>query len=456
MQKLTLLLVLALVAAACGDSSPTETGSDLPFGIERCASETVRVSAPEEFYRDEPVYAGNNPHVDDLRAWARGKPGFQDIWIDRDRNGWVSLAFSEDADLRQLELEEEFPDVGVVAVAVDWTDAELQEVRDEVFVALGESALENYGGGHSVSTGFVEIDLPVLDEATLEPLAPFADDRLCVSGLDPVDAVSVCPQPTEGAGWRLLGTERTAESYRTAIATTPEQYSEVWATAGLTADQPSVDFVNEVVIWFGAVYGSGCEIRMDDVVFDQSEQLVHGNFVIPGSPVFCDDDANPEAYVVAVERSMLPAAPFAIQLRATDPPSGVPEERTLVSIDLREPRSAANSDEVGTDPALTEQIDRGYVVTAGGVMEVGYPATYDLDLSCEFAMIGPLNGIVWQADNDELSQAEPPRAWTDAADDGIVEIELFMSDEPATLTLAAGGHTESYAPASPGTTSNCE
>lgn len=456
MTKLIPLLALAFVAAACGDGSPTETGGGLPFGIERCSTETVRVSAPEEFYRDEPVYAGNNPHTDDLRAWAQSRPGFEDIWIDRDHNGWIALAFSQDAALRQAELEEEFPDIGVVAVAVDWTNAELQALRDEVFVVLGEGALENYGGSHSVSTGFVEIDVPILDEATLEPLEPFADDRLCVSGLDPTDAVSDGPQPTEGAGWRLLGTERTGDSYRTGIATTPEQYDELWATAGLAAAQPAVDFVDEVVIWFGAVYGSGCEIRMDDVVFDQNEHLVHGNFVLPGSPVSCNDDANPEAFVVAVERSMLPAAPFAIQLRATDPPSGVPEERTVVSVDLRDPQSVASRDEFGTDPALTEQIDRGYVVTAGGVMEVGYPATYDLDLSCGFATVGPLNGIVWQADNDELGNADPPPSWTDAADDGIVEIELFMSDEPATLTLIAGGHTESYSPAPSRTTSNCE
>lgn len=85
-----------------GDEIPS--GGDLPFGLVRCPDEKVRVTAPDEYYRDEPVYVGNNPPTGDIEAWARTKPGFEGLWRDRTRNGWITLAFSEDAHVRQAEL----------------------------------------------------------------------------------------------------------------------------------------------------------------------------------------------------------------------------------------------------------------------------------------------------------------------------------------------------------------
>lgn len=348
------LLVVALLGAACGDDDgevvseaptteappPTDPsaapGGDLPFGLQRCPGEIVRVSAPPERYRSEPVYIGNEMPVDEIRAWASEQPGFEDIWIDREHNGWVTVAFSQGADERQADLEERFPDVGVVAVAVAWTDAELLALRDRAFDALRDAGLSP-GGSHSVSTGLVEVWVGELVEENLAPLASLAGPRLCVTGVEPADVVRPGPQPESGEGWRLLGTDRTGSSYRTGVATTDDQYEELWDEAGLAGARPDVDFDREVVIWFGAVYGSGCEIRMDDVAFDHDQALVHGDFVIPGVHQGCNDDANPEAYVVAVERRALPEAPFAVQLDADDPPAGAPEERTVVTVDLRQP-----------------------------------------------------------------------------------------------------------------------
>ena len=120
------------------------------------------------------------------------------------------------------------------------------------------------------------------------------------------------------------------ESIRTGVATTAEQYEDLWAAAGLAGQGPAVDFETEIVVWFGAVYGSSCPIRLDDVAVDPDRRLVFGGFVKPGNPTACTDDANPEAYVVALARHRLPEAPFAVQLDAEDPPSGAPEERTTV------------------------------------------------------------------------------------------------------------------------------
>ena len=354
--RLCSIVVLALVLAACGDddaavrsedapgtsgagtepTGSTSAGGGLPFGLQRCPTEMTLVSAPEEWYRDEPVYVANEMPVEEIRAWAVEQPGFEDIWIDRDHNGWVSVAFSEEAEARQADLEERFPGVGVVAVPVEWTEAELVALRDQAFGAMTDAGFQP-GGSHGVHTGLVEVWVGELIEERLAPLAPFAGPRLCVTGVEPEDVIRPGAQPESGAGWRLLGTDRTGDSYRTGIATTAEQYESLWQHAGLDGGPPSVDFDEEVVIWFGAVYGSGCEIRMDDVVFDLDRQLVHGDFVIPGVHQGCNDDANPEAYVVAVERSALPEAPFDVQLDADDPPAGAPEERTTVTEDLRPP-----------------------------------------------------------------------------------------------------------------------
>jgi hypothetical protein len=38
----------------------------------------------------------------------------------------------------------------------------------------------------------------------------------------------------------------------------------------------------------------------------------------------CTDDANPTAYVVALQRDRLPAGPFVVQLGPQDPPGGAP------------------------------------------------------------------------------------------------------------------------------------
>ena len=60
----------------------------------------------------------------------------------------------------------------------------------------------------------------------------------------------------------------------------------------------------------------------------------------------------PHAFVVAVKRSALPTGRFALQLRATDPPPGAPEERTLVTTDLSAPGSIATNDQITTGPSL--------------------------------------------------------------------------------------------------------
>lgn len=462
------LVVMTLVVVGCGDEGgqvvtggPREQSvvgdpgvGDLPFGLVRCPQDPQRISAEPELYRDEPVYVANEMPVDEVRAWAASKPGFEGVWIDRSHNGWITVAFAEDAERRQAELVEEFPGVGVVAVAVDWTESELVQLRDRALAALDDAGFDATAG-HAVSTGLVSVGAGELTVERLAPLKPFAGPHLCVEGVEPAEVVHQGAQPEEGGGWRLLGTGLTGPTYRTGVATNGAQYEALWSASGLEGERPVVDFEAEVVIWFGAVYGSGCEIRMDDVVFDLRRSIVHADFVIPGSPQACPDDANPKAYVVAVDRQFLPEGPFAVQLDTDDPPAGAPEERTVVDTDLRGPGAMASDDQIGIDAELVRNSNRGHVISAGDIIEPNYPALYDLDLTCGIEVIGPINGVVWESETADLS-SNPPQPWLDAADEtGIAEVEVLLETPPPQLSLTANGHTETYTPTA-NRTSLCE
>src|SRR5262245_25969382 len=93
-------LALALVASACAGPGP---GGDDTASLPRC--DTIpAIQADPALYRDTPIYVANEMPADAVRAWAEAKPGFEEIWIDREHHGWLTLAFSRDAGARQAEL----------------------------------------------------------------------------------------------------------------------------------------------------------------------------------------------------------------------------------------------------------------------------------------------------------------------------------------------------------------
>jgi hypothetical protein len=210
-----------------------------------------------------------------------------------------------------------------------------------------------------------------------------------------------------------------------------------------------VDFETEVAIWFGAVYGSSCpNLRLDDVVVDEDRALIHAEIVDLDAGMACTADANPRAYVVAVERSRLPEGPFAIQLRADDPPSGVPEERTLVGVDLSQPGSVAGPDDIGPDPALMEPDE--FVVEPGGFVETGFPFPYRFSVHCGIEWLGNLNGVEWHTDVPDGGTDFIPEEWRDAVNPATEEltVEILLSEGPdPTVEATLNGHTVVYAPA---------
>ena len=124
-------------------------------------------------------------------------------------------------------------------------------------------------------------DVPTsLDTAGKDGATPSADAPVGDGG-----------QVSGGDGWRLLGADLTGPTYRTGVATTAEQYRSLWAEAGLTTDAPEVDLTRDIVVWFGAVYGSSCPIRLDGIGVDPDPAVVYPVTVRPGGQVACTTDA---------------------------------------------------------------------------------------------------------------------------------------------------------------------
>ena len=444
----------ALVVAACSPTikgtgpttapSSAHSGDPAARGSLPLCADVPLISGPAEAYRDTPVYVGNEMPVDEIRAWALDQPGFEEIWIDRSHNGWVTVAFSTDAAARQLDLADEFPGVGVVAVEVDWTTEQLNALQARLpreFVS---------GSGTLPMQGKVSIFVGALTpERIAAAEVAFAGEPVCLDGLDPSTVPEPGPQQPGGMGWRLLVTEAVGQPYRTGIAWDQRSFEDLWATVGLTAPIPQVDFARDVVIWFGAVHGSSCpDIRLDDVAVDGGRRMVHGTLVNPSAVGGCTADAVPRAFLVAVERVRLPAPPFMIQLSDAPPPAGAPDERTIVDADLRRPRSVAALGQVHGDPSLLQPGTT--VVESGAIVETGYPFDYLVPTRCGVEWLGVLNEVAWRASSSEAGPGWIPRAWQPAIlpGDMLVVSGLMEPGPKPSLTATSNGHAEVYLPSS--------
>ncbi len=350
-------LVLAIVLTACAGpsaSGPAGAAENGYAGFPSCA-DAATITADAALYRDEPQYGNPMDLIDRVRAWASTKAGFADLWLDRDHHGWVTVGFHGDhVDVAALqdEVATQFPGEGVVVVAVPYTLADLQALMDRVMPALAAADATPTGGvALDVPRGLLSVSGVPASPKAQDALRQFAGEPLCVDAVDASAFVPEGDQPTEGQGWRLLGhAEGAGEVYRTAVATTDTQLAALWQESGLGGEVPAVDWKAEIVVWFGAVYGSSCPVRLDGVVVDGT--TLHGQIVVPGSgPVTaCTADAIPHSFVVAVDRTLLPAGPFVVQLTGTDPPPGAPRERTVVDADLSVPGSTAPTGQLHLDP----------------------------------------------------------------------------------------------------------
>lgn len=423
-------------------SSQAPTAAPAKPGSVRLCEDVPRIAASPEMYRDDPIYAGNpDAEVEAAQSWASAKPGFEALWIDRTHLGWITLAFSAEPEARQRELERALPDIGAVVVGVEWTRPEMDELEDRISESL-QPDVASVATSFDVTKGVVEISLGYLEPDVVALVTErFGSEPICVSGLDPAVAPVNGPQPTAGDGWRLLADEEeTGAAYRTGIAFDAASYEQLRRDAGLSGPAAPVDFVSEVAIWFGAVHGSSCpRMRLDDVVVDQRLSIVHGRFTYFELGA-CTADAVPHAYVVALERSRLPRGPFRIQLGPEGPPAGVPQEVTVVHVQLVTPGSTARPSEITRgEPAHEEPPGPGLVV------EPGFVSPYRQSTHCGLEWLGPINHLMWRTGSARGVDWMPVE-WRDGVEDDALTLEVLLDDrrQPPVIDATAGGLTVTY------------
>ena len=431
-------LLLALSACSTGLVVPGAAAA-----IPMC-DDVPPIEADAALYRDAPIYVGNEMPADAVAAWAADKPGFEELWIDRRHNGWVTVAFSRDAAARQAELAAAFAGQGVVAVAVPWTMNELEQLQDKV-IKLGPPLV--FGAGIDVMHGVVDVNVGVLKPDRVRDLASrFAGTRICIEGIDPADAAVEGPQQPAGRSWRLLADEdATGFPYDTGIATDAASLTRLWQEVGLAASVPAVDFETEVAVWFGAVHGSSCpRLRLDDVRYDAERRVLHP--VITSLDIgICTADAIGHAYVVAIQRSMLPHGRFVIQLQADSPPPGAMDsEPTIVDADLSIPGSTLTLDQILAPTPTAPNANR---VQLGDYLEEGEARQYRFSLACGAEWLGRWDGYEWRTDAQGQQQWVPDSWQAAAGADGTIDVWLTLLVAPsAHIEAKAAGVTLTYLP----------
>ncbi len=321
-------------STATASAGAAEPGTAEP--TPRTATDTVPTCVDDDWLMADAAAYGDEPMLgdrdNDVVAWAEQFDDFAAVWGHLDRPGRLTVGFTgDDLPARQAAVREAFPGQDVAAVTVAFTNGDAEalgaRVRDR-FPVLVASA----GGGAHRTQVQVWLAVPPLlersvDDVVAEVAAAFPGEPLCV--VVP-DVPAAGPQPDGGDGWRLLASAKGAgEPYTTAIATDVPSWDDLWSSTMGDDPVPDVDFATEVAILFGDVHSGSCDrLRLDDVVV--TDDVVHMDRVVLDGPI-CTADANPWAWFVAVDRDVLPDAPFSIQLEEKIPAPGVADQVTRVT-----------------------------------------------------------------------------------------------------------------------------
>ena len=243
------------------------------------------------------------------------------------------------------------------------------------------------------------------------------------------------PGLRDGDGWRLLADESVGPPGWIGLATEPGRLEELWTKHGLKTPVPEVDFQENVVIWFGAVVGSSCpDITLEDVVVDGA--VVYAKTASPTpEDGRCTADAVPHAFVVALERSRLPAGPFAIQIGAELSESAKPTQRLMVDVDLSGPGAVAGLGAVDFDDSLSQAIRSG-----AENIKPGETWTYRFNTRCGIEWLGEVNGVAWRTNR------LMPESWESAVEAyGALEVKVTLrTGTEQWIEAELGGETVSY------------
>lgn len=134
----------------------------------------------------------------------------------------------------------------------------------------------------------------------------------------------------EGDGWELVSFTRSGLTYGVAVAENADDVQRMWQTLPFDVPAPQLDFAQRVLIVLGhAVSGSCPEIQFQGLQVEADR--VYGSFTFDHGQDACTSDANPAAYLLAVDRDVLPDT-FTLSLEREDICGGCEEDR--IEVDL--------------------------------------------------------------------------------------------------------------------------
>ncbi len=456
MRRVRFLAVTALVLAACSPSpdagesttttaetvttssvvasttsTPSTTTPAVEVNYSVCDYDAPWPSAPDDWYRDTPVYVGNNSPTDEVRRFVSSIPGFVDVWIDRDHLGWVSAGFvGADVEAIQVKLEEEFPEGGVVAVELAYTASELEEMAAEIHSQLPE-------GMYALNTheiwGRIEVFVGLLTPENVALVEEIGGDYpYCIEGLDPVQ-FDQSPQADRGDGWVFLGVSDTYIGDVPAAYTDQTAFESAWDDLEVGEPAPSVDFNESLAVFFQIGYSGSCpDTRFRGVILEGDRLMPDVAHVTIAQ--MCTSDYNSRVYAVGLDRDSLPAPPFYL-VEWPHSSAGL-----MIDVDLRDPSAVldgSNSRIVPLDRPRTATDMPLYMETGG------FPWEFIVPDDCDLTYLGEVNGIGWHLAEDSAI----PASWANLAVDDVIDLQIQLFEGPDPIAVVSGGGDEAtYVP----------
>lgn len=294
-----------------------------------CGAMSIR-SSPSP---SEPGFAGDVTGA--LQRYAAGQPDvFGGLYLD---GGLTVVQFTDELARHDAALQA----LGIAPASyrlerVENTEAELLDLQREISDELASGGI---AGAQLVSSSVdtihnvVEVTVKSNDPNLAPQLrARFGDADVLELIVAPL--VEDWEQPVAGDGWRLLGHARVAESYTVRLAADAAELAALWDTVGMPGSPPEVDFGQALVASFVQGIGSSCpELRLDAI--EVAGDAVFPRLSDPFQPRACTADlVGGQAFVVALDRELVPAGPFRVRLAPPDQPlpcggdcgSGAPAE----------------------------------------------------------------------------------------------------------------------------------
>lgn len=259
---------------------------------------------------DELGSRGAGVEGEELKTYGQQFPEtFGSVWLDNTVRSWT-ISFTDDVELRRLEIEDRFP--GVRVAPARFSGIELGALNREMSTQVLERDLGTQTFQYvQYRGGMVGLALSVLNESTITAVSEFADPELvCVTGQDPSRYTPPGPQLDSGEGWRLLGLREVDMEFEAYFDI--GSFRSAWQEFSPDEQPPPVDFADEIVVSIPTrgrgVENGPCGTRFDGWSFDGDKARF--DVPTPGGDAVCPAVHIPGAYFIAIDRTGLPPDGF--------------------------------------------------------------------------------------------------------------------------------------------------